>query len=292
MGYGQALQARLDLLTDSVVLGKTIEVRMSLLHSSRVAVIFPQKQDFPAPFELSRRQKLATDQRGSIIKSEMTYQVKSFGISSRQSLRLPYRFIRGKDTLEAFVSSDSLPFASRITAADSTYHFKANEGLYPLKDPPDYRWIMLVGIGGVLMIALMYALLRRPVQRWLRLRTVKKEWKLVYQKFLNLQKQMNNQALVLSQLNHIWKTYADPGGHYSLKSQTSTELPQVLKKFSYISPSHRQILLKLARTNDQVIYAGQSVEPQELTDLFTHIDPLLQELYEHWRAKAKTEIVE
>ena len=89
-------------MTDSIVLGKSMEVQMELMHPSHVEVMFPQKRDFE-PFDLIKRQALPSIENGNIITEVVSYHVRSFEINEKQAIQLPYGYVRGNDTLEAFI---------------------------------------------------------------------------------------------------------------------------------------------------------------------------------------------
>lgn len=278
----QAVHPRLKFMTDSIILGKSIELQMELMHPSHIEVMFPQKRDFE-PFDLIKRQALPSREQGNITTEIVSYQMRSFEIAPKQAIRLPYGYVKDNDTLEAFISSDSLPFSARITQLDSTYQFKVHQGIIVLKDPPDYRKIALICLSVLSFLAFLYWLLRKRIEKWVHLYKLRQEWLKIQLQLSSLQENASQQENVLTQLNSIWKGYADPKNQHALKSLTATELRQTLPQLSYISSDNRQFLLELSQKSDQVIYAGKAVSSEEIQGFFEHVKELLKEVYAHQR---------
>lgn len=276
----QPVRAHLQLEADSVVLGMPMKLRMQLTHPPGVWVGFPQKQDFE-DFELVSRGLEESRQQGDSIIHSMEFWVRSFDIAPFQSVVLPYFYSQGNDTLQAYLQSDSLPFASRIT--DNPPTFRPHGELIPLQDPGSHLRLLLFWLAGLLMLMALLWILRKPLRRWWKLQALRREYRHILAQLQAIQAGAAHQAHCLYRLNQLWKSYADRQGSLGLKSFTTTELQAEMQQLPLLNTPSLPRLLQMVHKSDMAIYAGKKLRKKEIEQFIQLVQQYIEELYQAYR---------
>lgn len=273
--WGQRAQALLDFQADSIDLGRPVALRLSVRRPLQVALIFPRDPQAFAPFEWVRTEPSTSHSLEGNTLESITYWVRSFEVQPHQSLALTLGYVSGGDTTWERVESDSVLLRERVPEPLEAQQLRGSPEHLALSDPPDYsRIFVLAGLLSTLVLILM-ALLRKPVQRYLRIQHNRNVW-LGMRRALQQIGQEREQAPQLAELNILWKNMLDPTGKLGLRSQTSTELRATLEA-QPLSPAGREALIRILDAGDQVLYAGSALRAEEVQALLLQMEQLLDE---------------
>ncbi|TAE46190.1 MAG: hypothetical protein EAZ89_20590 [Bacteroidetes bacterium] len=232
-----------------------------------------------APFELvSSRTENAVSINGAVLEA-ITYEVRSFELSPVQGgLRLPLRYANSRDTLLLWVSSDSLRMIQRIGTVSEDMTYIADRQPERLRDRRDLGLFFLV-LGGFAALVLVCAIvLRRPIERYLRIRRNRQDW-LSLRRRLRMLERETEQGRLLARLNMLWKSCVDPSDKLNFRSMTTTELEEAIGLLQGFNPAHKDIFLQTARAGDRVFYAGIPLDMTELKPLIWGYAEFLDELF-------------
>jgi hypothetical protein len=282
--WGQRAQALLDFQADSIDLGRPVALRLSVRRPPQMAVIFPRDPQAFAPFDWVRTEEPSSHSLEGNALESITYWVRSFEVRPQQSLALTLGYVSSGDTTWERIESDSVLLRERVPEPLEEQQLRGSQARLPLSDPPDYSLIfVLAGLLSTLVLVLM-ALLRKPVQRYLRIQHNRNVW-LGMRRALQQIGQEREQALQLTELNVLWKNMLDPSGKLGLRSQTSTELRPTLEAQD-LSAAGREVLLRILEAGDRVLYAGSALRAEEVQQLLQQMEQLLDEYF----AKREQEI--
>lgn len=285
--HAQEVSARLELLTDTVALGRPFGLRLEVSHPSDVMIFTPRgKKDF-FPFELIDIEPEPTRTHKGVSTDVVTYRLSTFQLGSEQSLSLVigYRSPDSKEIATLTVSSEAIRLMERIPEVSDLLEYRWHTAPPPLKDPPNLILLFLYLTAAVVLIGLTLLWLRGPVERYLRIRKVRLEWNRIARKIEQIQAMKTDQASRLDQLNRIWKTYLDPKNSLALLSMTTTELMHAIREMSEIHPKEQETLIRTSRVADEVIYAGYQVSPELMQALVRKVSDLLFGVYQRRTAK-------
>ncbi|MEL7529973.1 MAG: hypothetical protein AAFN10_01630 [Bacteroidota bacterium] len=279
-GQGGRIVAELNFLADSLALGKVVPIELRVIHPKEVSVIFPNHTANFRPFELVDFQAQPTVFTGNMVTDVAVYQVKSFDIADQQYLKLRFGSIIGTDTnWQHVVDSDTIFFARSLPAEFAELEFKRFEELTALEEPRSYRGIITLLTAIVVLVGLILLLLRRPIQRYLAVRSHNLEWQGLKRQLKKLS-QVQDQRIFFPAINKLWKAYLDPDNKMALLSLTTTELRTEISKLKYLTLEHQQNLIKTAVAADQVIYAGHAVDGLSSQEVSTRIRQVMKTVFE------------
>ncbi|MEL6593902.1 MAG: hypothetical protein AAFQ68_27615, partial [Bacteroidota bacterium] len=122
-------------------------------------------------------------------------------------------------------------------------------------------------------------IMRRPIQRYLAVRSLSLEWQGIRRQLKKLS-QVHDQRVFFPAINKLWKGYLDPKNQLSLLSLTTTELRTEISKLTYLTAEHQQNLIRTAVAADQVIYAGHAVEGLSAQEISQRIQKVLKTVFE------------
>ncbi len=279
-GQRDRIIAELNFLADSLALGKIVPIELRVIHPKDVSVIFPNHTANFRPFELVDFQAQPTVFTGNMVTDVAVYQVKSFDIADQQFLKLRFGSIMGADTnWRHVVNSDTIYFARSLPAEFEDLEFKRFEELTELEEPRSYRGLITILTAVVVLLGLILLLLRRPIQRYLAVRSHNLEWQGIKRQLKKLS-QVQDQRIFFPAINKLWKAYLDPDNKLALLSLTTTELRTEISKLKYLTLEHQQNLIKTAVAADQVIYAGHAVDGLSPQEVSARIRKVMQTVFE------------
>ncbi|MEL6651122.1 MAG: hypothetical protein AAFP02_06480 [Bacteroidota bacterium] len=270
----------LHFLQDSIRVGEAVPLELKVIHPKEIAVIFPNHSANFRPFELVDFQAKPTVFTGKMATDVAVYEVKSFDIEEIQTLQLRFGTIAGTDTnWQHQVSSDSIFFAASLPMEYEELSYQRFEELIALKEPANYSGLIIVLTAAILIIGLLLLIMRRPIQRYLAVRSLSLEWQGIRRQLKKLS-QVHDQRVFFPAINKLWKGYLDPKNQLSLLSLTTTELRTEISKLTYLTAEHQQNLIRTAVAADQVIYAGHAVEGLSAQEISQRIQKVLKTVFE------------
>lgn len=283
----QEVSARLELLTDTTVLGRPFGLRLEVTHPPDVMIFTPRgKKDF-FPFDLIEMEPEPTQTIDGVSTDAVTYYLSTFQLETKQSIALQIGFRKpDSEVIESIsIKSKSIRLIERIPEVTDSLTYRAHTALPKLEDPPNLFLLFLYFVALATIIGLAALWLQAPVERYLRIRKVKSDWNRVARKIQQLQELKLDQTNLLDQLNRIWKTYLDPHGKYSLLSLTTTELLPVIREIPEIDSAEQETLIRISRTVDEVIYAGHELLTGQLKEMAQRVNDLLYDVHKRRMGK-------
>lgn len=274
--FSQEVSATFHFEEDSVDLGRPVKGVLEISHPSATVVIFPDSAIDFAPWEIASSIPHPTVTKSGISVDRKTYFIRNFEIDSVQTLRLPYRYLIGNDTVLQYSGYDTLLFRTRIPEWNDSLKLKYFEGLTAIADPPNYALILVIWVATMLLLALLFILLRKPFLSWLKTRKIDKEWREVTNRLRNSGHLIPQQQAFINEVNYIWKKYLDPSRQFSLSSLTTPELRETLPKLEQLDESDRRSLLEISQTADMIQFAGMRAGEDSLKALPDRLLSLLE----------------
>ncbi|MEM7374725.1 MAG: hypothetical protein AAF587_39400 [Bacteroidota bacterium] len=279
-GHSQAQEvlAILEFDTDTVSLGRPVPLHLSISHPEDIVVVFPVGKKEFEPFELAGRKVEPTLTDEGLSVDAVTYQLRTFDLAPKQAVSLSYAYVVGKDTIREIVRSDSLRLNFQVHTDPDAGAFQTIDGVLPLSPPPNYGLWTMLGVMLLILLGALAVLLRRPIDRYLRLQRLKQEWMEVRKQLKRLG-QHSNQTYQLDQMNHLWKGYIDPDDAMGFLSMTTTELKNNLPLLMFLTRSQKDILLQAAMAGDKVIYANEQIPKDEVDSLIWNLHEIIDTVY-------------
>lgn len=276
-GWSQEISATLEFLEDSMAVGKPVALRMAIKHPSDVVVVFPEARDF-SPFELISSAPEPTETLDGFSWDVVVYTVRSFILEDKQSLKLPYAYYEGKDTLRRFIRTDSIQLNRRVKGGEDRDKFIMQDGLESLEDPLNYFRIFLL-VSGVLSLLLGFLLLlRKPIRRYLIIRRNRLEW-MSFKRQLRDLENLADQPKLFDRLTQLWKGFLDPEDINGYRSMTTTEFKEALLENSQFTLEQQQVLVEAAQLADKSVYAGERIQPHQITNILVQIKNVMAHVY-------------
>lgn len=274
--------ARLRFATDTFALGMPVNLELEIRYDPSLEILLNIKSEDFAPMELIRTQPVQGLEEGEPKTLRVIYHLRTFELLGEVQIRLPYRFVRGRDTLDRIALSNTAKMVERIEGDPEQYDFKLHEGLLSIEEPQsDFNFpywalaipLVLLGIAWIL---------RRPIRSYLKMRHVRQEWEYMRRLWKNIR---DPDADQLDQLNSAWRKYLDPHESLRLRAKTTPELLPALEQLSFLSQTHHKILLRMAKTCDQMIYAEVPVTEREWPLLREQMLTVLEAVYQHRKSE-------
>ncbi len=177
VGYTQRIftptpkwQLQGQFLSDSVKIGQPIRYALTLKHSSRIEVIFPDSSYRFSPFEFAGKQffPTRTNEKGISIDSAV-YILTTFSIDSIQSLSVPVYIAGQRDCTLVFTEYDSVLLHQLIRKPSHELGLKVNTVYVPVPQQTNYLFVAIV-MGAILSCGLLiYALFGKQIGKRYRL---------------------------------------------------------------------------------------------------------------------------
>ena len=277
--FAQGVRAELSLSSDTMALGSVLYATLRISHPAETVIEFPTPRDF-SPFEVLSTKPMATSTEDEISLDEIEYKIRTFSLSPKQVIALPYSWFSRSDTGSGVVFSDSLVLQRRVDQVLPELEYKYTNEPISLLDPPNFLRIMLLGLFIILLLTLFAFLLRKPIEKFVMMRTLKRNWERA-QKGLARIGEEPNQEIQLESLNSLWRSYLDKNNDIQLGAMTTTELIAGVKKLNYLTLEDHQVLVKAANMRDQVLFAGVPVSGPEVKRLVIELARVFDSTFEN-----------
>lgn len=277
LGQSAGIKAELAVNDHEIKLGKPITVTVSISHPDDVVVEFPAGRDF-SPFELISTSPRPTVTEDGISFDVVDFHIRSFSLSSKQLLSLPYTWYGARDTGSSKLFSDTLFLQRNIDTVNDSLEYRYSLTPIVLKDPPNYLNNLLVISGIILLFVLLGLGLRRPIRRLWAMRNLNRQSDRV-KKALDRIAVEQNQEIQLESLNSLWRDYLDPQQKRQLGAMTTTELIQGVQSLKYLRIEDQKALLHAARLRDQVSFAGIPISKTEINTVIESLKKIVDSTY-------------
>ncbi|MEO0898913.1 MAG: hypothetical protein AAFY71_21045 [Bacteroidota bacterium] len=276
------VKARMAFMSDTTAVGKPVTLLLAISHPSDEPIIFPIQNKRFRPFEYVSHKAIPTRTVEGISYDSAYYKLRTFNLDSIQQLSLLYKVVRKGDTLNLYTNRDSVKLNYRFQEGSPTITFRSMEEPIEMKDPPNYALIILLTVSMLVLMVGLFYVLKAPIRRQIMLSRARNDFRTVLGK-LNLIKSNGDWELQLTELNDTWKSYLDPHTAYGLKAMSTTDLKEKLDELYFLSPAQHQNLVEMSVLYDRAIYAGQYIQPMEVSEAIDFLLPILEQEYERRR---------
>jgi hypothetical protein len=275
-----APKATLRWLQPTLDLGQTIEAELTIVAPAQYRFFLVDTVLAFAPFDLIGIGQRDSTSEGGQLRRIARFRLRSFSVEESQSLRLVLFYKTRNDTARTLtVISDTIGFHPRIMGNLDQQLFIYNPQFIPVPEPVDlarYWWLMTAGVVG---LAMLVAVLRRPLRRWWQRRHLARYARGLRRELEAVRGLTSNSAAFIQQLNRVWKEdlqHTWPHDQFRWKSCTSDELPVALRRYSSLSDDEINLLTQLCQKEDRLFYARAKAEEGELLRLWHHVDNYLR----------------
>ena len=250
--FGFAQTPVLKFLSDSVLVGDQVKAVLYYKHDSNQEIIFPDSNYNFKPFEFVSKQYFPTVSSEGQSTDSAIYTLTIFEIEGIHSLTLPVLTFRGKDTLKAFSTPDSITIKPLILVLTDSLKLKSNTQLSELESQFNYQLLGIV-IGLLLLVGFaIYLILGKNIFEQIR----KYRRKLAHDRFLKLYDEMVNNAISMTPQKmedavSLWKKYIEALENKPYTTFTSSEIGHYLNNES---------IKKNLQSIDVAIYSGRVAE--------------------------------
>jgi hypothetical protein len=285
-GWGQPVRTMLEFQQDSLRLGQTIELRLLVERPPGTQVILPNQSRYFVPFEMLTYEVEPTRTVNGKEWDAVQYRLRSFEVKEYQTLSLEVGYLQNRDTVFQTVESDTIFLSGLVSGELEQLDYLVYEDLVPLTDPPNYRMAILLGVALLIVVAALFLVLRKPVRRYLAMRSLQMEWQQVRRKLKKLE-QLQDQSVFFPAINTLWKSYMDPDEKMALRSMTTTELRAEITRISYLNAEQQKSLIQIAQAGDAVIYAGESDSGMDPSQVILTLRKILRQNFEQKKLALK-----
>ncbi len=158
LSFSQNVKVRGYFSADSVRLGKPVSYYLTASYPQKNTVLFPDSSYSFAPFELQKKDFVATVTKAGVSYDSVIYTLTSFEIDSLQLLQLPVFVVQEQDCTSIYAETDTLLFSKMVPSLpDSTQLEKI-----PLKTNTNYfqvSWLLNYPILSIVVGAILVLLL-------------------------------------------------------------------------------------------------------------------------------------
>ena len=144
LGFGQKIKPVGTFLTDSIEVGKPVYFSLSVRHSPKAEIFFPDTLYDFSPFEILSKRTFSssTDDRGSL--DSAVYQLISFDVTRVQVLKVPVYVFQKKDCTAVFTQPDSVfLIKNNVVEKTEAASLKPETNLLPLSS--EFNFSILLG---------------------------------------------------------------------------------------------------------------------------------------------------
>lgn len=251
-------------LEDSVRIGQEIHYALVLKHSKQQEFFFPSQSPLFRPFELVKKEYFATktDAKGLSTDSAL-YTLRLFQPVKTPSLRLPVYLIQDQDCTSVYAPGDGLKLVRLEPNASKVNLRSIYEGLAfsPLPKHRDAKTLFAIGLGVLLVLALVYWLLGKTLRMYLGLYFL---WRKNQEFRRNFQRSLRNIKGNAEDLRRIekafilWKAYLEGLTGAPFTTFTSKEI------LDHLADKRLELALSAM---DSAIYGGNvSADPKTITE--------------------------
>lgn len=249
-----AQQPKGHFLSDSVKIGSPLVYSLSIRHSGKDEIIFPDKTYNFSPFELISKKYFPThtDKNGSI--DSVVYTLMSFEVDKVQRLSLPVYRITPKDCTALYTRPDSVIFHEMITGPPDTLSLKANTRYRAVKPEINYAYLILSILGLGVLTGLLYLAFGKRIRKQFRLYQMGRrhtDFLQAIEKF-NAGKFEGSPTQMMEKIVVTWKKYIETLEDKPYSTYTTKEISDSIPD---------KPLAEALKDIDRTIYGGQSFDP-------------------------------
>jgi hypothetical protein len=272
---------------DTFAVGAPVELLLETNHPAGAELALPNEdRDFATWVVLKRG-----DANRGTTTTTVRYTVTSFEVSAVQGLRLPLHALQGRDTLRALTDSVSIRLVARVPEPiPASADYRADLRLTPIALPIDWVLIVIVALTVLVASLLLFALLRRPIQRWRLSRRLQRQ--LAQVQGLIHQQLSTPTPQGLRAANAAWKTYIGTALQQPLPAWTTPELQHWVLRNPELPTDLRpaEVLLGLSRLEDAAWYAQRAVQTADVQPWLVPLAGVLQHAHGVQRARLLAQV--
>lgn len=267
-GGGVRVEGRF--VQDSLKVGEPVRYGLTVTYPPDVTVLLPDSAYDYEPFYYLRRQYYPTFRRDSLLVDSVVYLMTTFELDGRQGLSIPAIRVQDTDSTYMEPRADSIYLKRTVTVLPDTVNLREQADLEPVEDKTNWPLIYLVA--GILLVVLVVAALAlaRPLQRWYRLRTLRRDHARFREQFDAQAGLPNGNPADPEGALATWKRYLERLDARPYAKMTTREISEVRPE-----PDLRQAL----RDIDRHIYGGQSYNGEH-TESYRVLVRIVEERYE------------
>ena len=277
-------------LSDSLRLAEPCTLRLSIQISPGSRLELNDGIAAFYPFTLLESFTLDPIRREGVDWHVYEYVLQSFVVGNMDELGIQYSVITRMDTQSFTLSCLPPPYVSELKKGDKdSLNFQYKQEFIPLLSPPNYYEILGKASLVLLALGIGYMLMRRPLQKLLRLLSTQREWKDFRRAWGANEDRIGQQELFISYHNKLWKYYLDPEDQWHLRSLSTPELAKRVGGIPFLSTPERQELLRAAQLENDIVHAGRQTDLRTLKESQQNIFHILKKAYglrkkEVWRS--------
>lgn len=260
-GYGQRIfaptskwQLRGTFLSDSVKIGKPIRYALTLRHSSRIEVVFPDSAYPFSPFEYVGKQFFPThtDLKGLSVDS-VVYTLTTFSIDSVQPLSVPVYVVGKGDCTRIYTEADTVILHQLIRQSPGQLPLKVNTAYVRVPQQTNYLFVAVLG-GAIMFFGLLvYSLFGKRIGKRYKLFRMGRHHRGFMGAYEKLIRRGRQQADVATVENAVvlWKEYMEWLEEKPFSTYTTKEITELIPDST---------LAEALQDTDRVIYAKMPSE--------------------------------
>ncbi len=280
----QEVSARVHFKSDSLWIGRPCTLRLYIRIPSGMEVVIKDDMNAFGSFEKISYTDYPLQDKGSYSMMLRDYTLRSFEVIPRQSVALEIGGIQRNDTVYQTIRSDSITLVEKVdslTLVEGTY--RKEIAILELKDPPNIRDLIIMGLGGVFVLVIVYFLFRRPLTIiWKRYR-LKKSQELLHRQWRAILGEIEQKETFILKLDQFWKSYFSNIYMNDLHALTTSEVANTLKKYEDLTSKEGADLLNVSKCKDAIVHGGLNMEQKLLHDYARKVWNVMEEEFQRQR---------
>lgn len=271
--------AKVDFLSDTLAIGKPVEIAFIVTYSPEQVLLFPDSAKDFNPFELRSRRIFETRLENGMAIDSVIYSIVSFEINKIQYFYLPYYIISSGDTLTYYSNTDSIKLMERIPVMNDSLQTKYFKELLPLDNPPDYLlYFIYFALFGI-VISIIYIKGKKPFLIWLKKRALKKEWERIVLELEGLSETNFEARPYFTKLSSIMLSYLNSSYNLLFSSLTAKELERELSLYSELTSQDLNTFSELRNLEETISYSGKPIEEIDRQKILSQTRSSLENLF-------------
>jgi hypothetical protein len=215
-------------LKESLAVGEPVRYVLSLRYPTNWQVLFPDSLYDYSPFELIQKHYFSTRSSEGFSTDSVVYELRSFEMSERLSLRLPVFVLLKGDSLPLFprASQMYLKRTLPLEMAIDSLSPRADTELIPIPLPKNYPLQISLWLLALVLLVLGWLLFGKRIRRQLRLLELRRKYRNFEESFnkkINVIQQ-KQQVKDIEQALFLWKMYLEEIDKKPYSSFTSKEI--------------------------------------------------------------------
>ena len=256
-GAASQMSLRLKVYPDSVWMGQDCRLTLAVQRPRGQQVLMPDSSHLPIGIELFDYQYFNTVSNDSFSIDSVSMLVRCFALMDSFQVQLPVYTFQEGDTIKQM--SNAIRVVVRRDSIDFNAPAIAQVETYAVPEQPNWRLALVIGLGVVLLIVLINALLGRPIQRSVRLLLLYRRQLIFKRQFERLTTQAFAQrsGKTMSNALSLWKQQLERLDNRPFSTFTTKEIGE------QIPDENLQTSLQ---SIDRWVYGGQPEgQPQKIT---------------------------